>query len=214
MTDRERVEPRVLLFDLGGVLIDWNPRYLYRSLFGDGAEMERFLAEVCDSEWNKGIDAGRPFAEAIRERQAQVPEYAEFIGYWHTRWTDMLKGEIPGTVALLRELKELGRPLCALSNWSAETFPVARERFPFLAWFDRIILSGEVGVAKPDRQIFDLAARHCGLVPARTVFIDDVEANVQAALELGYDALLFTGPDPLRQALVARGLLPAGRSGR
>jgi 2-haloacid dehalogenase len=104
-------ERRAIVFDLGGVLIDWNPRHLYRSLCADEAELERFLAEVCPAEWNRGMDAGRPFAEAIRERQREVPEYAEFIGFWGSRWADMVKGEIPGTVALLRELKDLGLPL-------------------------------------------------------------------------------------------------------
>jgi len=197
---------RAVLFDLGGVLIEWNPRHLYRPLFADAAEMERFLAVVCDAEWNRGIDAGRTFAEAIRERQAEFPEYAEYIGFWHSRWTGMLKGELPGTVAILRELKDLRIPLYALTNWSAETFPAAREQFAFLAWFDRIVVSGEVGLAKPDRAIFDLAVRECGLVPAQTVFIDDVQANVDAALDLGFDALLFTGAEPLRRALALRGL--------
>ena len=211
MMDGTRPGPRAILFDLGGVLIDWNPRHLYRSLFADEAEMERFLAEVVDARWNQAIDAGRPFAEAIRERQAQVPEYSEFIGMWHSRWKDMLNGEIPGTVAILRELKELGRPLYALSNWSAETFPVARERFEFLSWFKRIVVSGEVGLAKPDPAIFELAARQCGLVPGRTVFIDDVQANIEVALGLGYDAVRFTGAGALRQALAERGLLPGAR---
>lgn len=208
MVNAAQPETKAILFDLGGVLIDWNPRHLYRSLFADDAEMERFLSEVVHAEWNKGIDAGRPFAEAIRERQAEVPEYAEFIGMWFSRWKDMLNGEIPGTVAILRELKELDRPLYALSNWSAETFPLARERFGFLTWFKRIVVSGEVGMAKPDRVIFELAARQCALVPERTVFIDDVQANIDMALSLGYDAIRFTGAGALRQALVERGLLP------
>jgi 2-haloacid dehalogenase len=119
----------------------------------------------------------------------------------------MLHGEIPGTVALLRELKRQGLPLYALTNWSAETFPMARERFAFLSWFERIVVSGEVGLAKPDRAIFDLAIRQCGLTPARTVYIDDVQANVDVALGLGFDPILFTGAQGLRAALAERGLL-------
>ena len=207
MADGELREPKAVLFDLGGVLIDWNPRHLYRPLFADEAEMERFLLEVVDPKWNQQIDAGRPFAEAIRERQAEVPEYAEFIGMWFSRWKDMLNGEIPGTVAILRELKDLGRPLYALSNWSAETFPIARERFGFLAWFDRIVVSGEAGVAKPDREIFELAISRCGLVPAETVFIDDAPANIETARALGFDAVLFTGAEALRRALAERRML-------
>jgi 2-haloacid dehalogenase len=213
MTKTDGWGDRAILFDLGGVLIEWDPRYLYRSLFADKAEMERFLTEVVHAEWNRRIDAGRPFAEAIRERQREVPEYAEYIGFWHSRWVDMLKGEIPGTVVVLRELKALGLPLYALSNWSAETFPLARERFAFLTWFTRIVVSGEVGVAKPDRAIFELAIRQCGLVPAETVFIDDVPANIEVARELGFDAILFTGAEALRQDLAARGLLPASPRG-
>ena len=210
---RGRWGNRAVLFDLGGVLIDWDPRYVYRPLFADDAAMERFLARVCHAQWNKGIDAGRPFAEAILERQREVPEFAEYIGFWASRWPEMLKGEIPGTVAILRELKDLGLPLYALSNWSAETFPIARERFGFLAWFDRIIVSGEVGVAKPDREIFQLAISQCGLVPAETVFIDDVPANIEAALDLGFDAVLFTGPEALRRDLAGRRLGGAAPGG-
>jgi 2-haloacid dehalogenase len=208
MADHGRWGRRAILFDLGGVLIDWNPRYLYRDLCADEVELERFLAVVCHGEWNRGIDAGRPFAEAILERQRQVPEYAELIGFWHSRWEDMLKGAIPGTVALLRELKDLGLPLYALSNWSAETFPIARARFGFLDWFDRIVVSGEEGVAKPDREIFQLTIERCGLVPAETIFIDDSQANIEMALKLGFDPIRFTGAEALRQALAARGLVP------
>ena len=198
---------RAVLFDLGGVLIDWNPRYLYRALFPREAELERFLGEVCHAEWNRGIDAGRPFAQAIGERQRQVPEYAEQIGFWHSRWGEMLKGEIPGTVAVLRELKDQGLPLYALTNWSAETFPMARERFGFLAWFRRIVVSGEQWVAKPDRLIFERAITECRLKPAQTVFVDDVPDNVEAARGLGFDAIRFTGAEALRRDLVTRGLL-------
>jgi 2-haloacid dehalogenase len=214
MAGCEPGETRAIVFDLGGVLIDWNPRHLYRSLFHDDARMERFLAEVCHAEWNRGIDAGRPFAEAIRERQSEVPEYTEFIGLWFSRWKDMLGGEIPGTVAILRELRALGLHLYALTNWSAETFPMARERFDFLAWFERIVVSGEVGMAKPDRAIFELATRQCHLVPARTVYLDDVQDNIDMALSLGYDAIRFTGAGALRRALAARGLLGKAPSSR
>jgi 2-haloacid dehalogenase len=204
---RGRWGNRAVLFDLGGVLIDWDPRYVYRPLFADDAAMEHFLAQVCHAQWNKRIDAGRPFAEAILERQREVPEFAEYIGFWFSRWQGMLKGEIPGTVAILRELKDLGLPLYALSNWSAETFPRARERFGFLAWFDCIVVSGEAGVAKPDREIFELAISRCGLAPAETVFIDDVPANIETAQALGFDAVLFTGAEALRRALGERRML-------
>jgi len=208
MMDGTRPGPRAILFDLGGVLIDWNPRHLYRSLFADEAEMERFLAEVVDARWNQAIDAGRPFAEAIRERQAQVPEYSEFIGMWHSRWKDMLNGEIPGTVAILRELKELGRPLYALSNWSAETFPVARERFEFLSWFNRIVVSGEVGLAKPDPAIYRYTLEKLGTTPEETLFLDDKLVNIEAAQALGMTAFQFSNVIQLRQDLLAAGQPP------
>ena len=196
-----------ILFDLGGVLIDWNPRYVYRDLFPDAAAMERFLAEVCDAEWNGSIDAGKPFAVAIRERQLQRPEYAELIGYWQSRWNTMLGDAIPGTVAVLQDLKDRGLKLYSLTNWSAETFPVAREKFAFLSWFLRIVVSGEVGLAKPDPAIFTLALAQCGLVPEATLFIDDGPLNVAAARRLGLDAILFLNPDQLRVELASRGVL-------
>jgi len=196
-----------VLFDLGGVLIDWNPRYLYRSLCAGEAELEHFLAVVCDPAWNAGIDAGRSFAEAIREKQQAFPQYAELIGFWRSRWDEMLNGEVPGTPALLGELKAAGVPLFALTNWSAETFPMAFQRFGFLERFERIVVSGAEGLAKPDPALFRLAIERCALVPEETVFIDDSPANVAAALGLGFDALLFSGAEVLRPALVARGLL-------
>jgi 2-haloacid dehalogenase len=196
-----------LLFDLGGVLVDWDARYFYRKVFDDETAMERFLAEVCDPEWNRSIDAGKPFATAVAERQAQRPEYHELIGFWHSHWTEMLREAIPGTVAILRELKDLGHPLYALTNWSAETFPIAQARFDFLDWFSRIVVSGQVGLAKPDPRIFTLALSSCGLDPARTLFIDDSRPNVEVALALGMEALHFQDPGRLREDLVARGLL-------
>lgn len=200
-------ETRAILFDLGGVLIDWNPRYVYRALFPVEADMEHFLDTVCSSEWNRAIDAGMPFAEAIRQRQQELPAWAELIGLWHTRWADMLGGANAGTVAVLQELKERGLKVCALTNWSAETFPIARERFAFLAWFTRIVVSGEVGLAKPDPAIFKLALTQCGLIAGETVFIDDVALNVETARALGMDAILFQTPDQLRVDLATRGLL-------
>jgi len=198
---------RAVLFDLGGVLIEWDPRYLYRTLFKEKGEMERFLAEVCDPQWNWSIDAGKPFLEAIREKQAQFPEYSEFIGFWYSRWKEMLRGEIPGSVGVLWELKSQGTPLYALTNWSKETFATTRERFGFLDWFARIVVSGEVGMAKPDPRIFQLAIERCALDPQRTVYIDDNRANVDAALGAGLDAFQFTGAEAMRRALVERGIL-------
>jgi 2-haloacid dehalogenase len=201
-------ERPAILFDLGGVLIDWNPRHFYRTVFEDEAAMEHFLATVCTAEWNHAIDAGRPFEEAVRELQAARPDCAEFIGFWQTRWADMLKGPVAGTVEVLRDLKAQGLTLCALTNWSAETFPLAQERYDFLSWFSRIVVSGAVGLAKPDPAIFRLALKECGLVAARTLFIDDVLVNVETARSLGMEAIHFLDPGQLRGDLVKRGLLP------
>ena len=204
---------RAVLFDLGNVFIEWDPRYVYRTLFSDPAEMEHFLKVVCAPDWNWSIDAGKPFMEAIRERQAMFPEYAEFIGFWYSRWREMLHGEIPGSVAVLWDLKAQATPIYALTNWSLETFSATRERFGFLDWFARIVVSGEVKLAKPDPEIFRLTARQCGLVPQETLFVDDLQANIDAALAVGFDALRFTGAEALRAALVERGLLQ-GLGGR
>lgn len=196
-----------LLFDLGGVLIDWNPRHLYRQVYGD-AETEFFLRNVCTPEWNLALDGGRSFAEAIREKQASWPDYREAIEWWWSRWEEMLNGPVPGAVDLLTELKDLGQPLYALTNWSAETFPMARKHYPFLDWFQEIVVSGREGLVKPDPAIYKVAAERCGIPMAGTVFIDDATANVNAAKELGFDAIRFTGTGALRRELVARGYLP------
>ena len=197
-----------ILFDLGGVLIEWDPRRVYRPLFAREADMERFLAEVCSPAWNLTMDAGRPIAEAIRTLQAAHPEQADLIERFGRCWAEMLGGAVPGTVELFRALKARGLKVCALSNWSAETFPIARARFEFLGWFDRIVISGELGLAKPDPAIYREAIRLCDLVPERTLFIDDVPANVAAARAQGMDAILFQGAGPLRAELAARGLVP------
>ena len=196
-----------VVFDLGGVLIDWDPRYLYRKLLADEAAVEEFLATVCTPEWNAEQDRGRPFAEAVAELVERHPAHAAAIAAYHERWTEMLGGEVPGTVAVLAELRAAGVPLYALSNWSAETFRLTRGRFPFLEWFDGLVVSGEERVAKPDRRIFELLLERFGLVPAATVFVDDSPANVTAARDLGIDAVRFRDAGGLRRDLAARGLL-------
>ena len=197
-----------VLFDLGAVLIDWNPRYLYRPLFGsDEAAMERFLAEIVPPEWNHQIDAGKPFSEAVAERIRDHPEYAGLIALWKDDWTKMLREPIAESVAILGELRRRGHRLYALTNWSAETFPLARSTFGFLDWFEDIVVSGEVKLAKPDPRIFALTIERCRLDPARTVFIDDSPRNVEAGSNAGLHGLLFTGPKQLRSDLVRLGLI-------
>jgi 2-haloacid dehalogenase len=197
-----------VLFDLGGVLIDWNPRYLYAPLFGtDSSGMEDFLVRVCAPEWNHSLDEGKPFAEAVVERQRLFPEHAEMIALWKDGWPQMLRDAIPETVALLAALRERGHRLVALTNWSAETFPVARARFEFLQWFEDIVVSGEVRMAKPDPRIFRLAIERNSLDPACTLFVDDSAVNVEAARGVGLHAVHFRGAGALREELVRFGLL-------
>ena len=206
------MRPTALVFDLGGVLVDWDPRYLYRQLFDDPDEMESFLAEVTTAEWNAYQDAGRPLAEAVELLVAEHPQRRELIEAFHGRWPEMLAGEIPGTVDVLADVRAAGVRLIALSNWSAETFPFARERFDFLAWFEGIVISGDVGVNKPDRRIFEHLIEQFGIEPAAALFIDDSSANVDAATALGFQAIQFTDATTLRGELERLGLLPDTRS--
>ena len=200
---------RAVVFDLGGVLIDWDPRYLYRKLFvGRTDEMETFLAEVATKEWNHRQDGGRPWAEAVEELCVEHPDQRELIAAYASRWDEMLGGPIEGTVAVLAELREAGVPLYALSNWSAETFPRAREIYDFLGWFDGYVISGELGITKPDPRIYEHLLTTFALEPGDVFFIDDLVANVEAAQALGIEAAVFRGPEPLRRDLVAAGLLP------
>jgi 2-haloacid dehalogenase len=200
---------------LGGVLIDWNPRYLYRSLFdGDDVAMERFLTEVCSPAWNVRQDAGRPWAEAIHELTARFPEERERIAAYRGRWEEMLGGAIEPTVEILSDLRRRGVRLLALSNWSSDTFAVARPRYPFLEWFEGLLISGDVGLAKPDPAIFHELIDRFGLDPAATVYIDDAAANVAAAAALGMAAVRFEDAASLRAALERMGLLAALAPGR
>jgi 2-haloacid dehalogenase len=198
-----------VLFDLGGVLVDWDPRYLYRKIFADQAAMEHFLATVCTQEWNEEQDAGQPFAEGVRLLTERHPHMAAEIAAYHLRWEEMLNGEIAASVAIVSELRERPLRLFALTNWSAETFPIARRLFPFLAWFDAILISGEECVRKPDRRIFELAATRFGFDPAATLFIDDSPRNIEAAAALGFRTHRFIDPEGLRAVLVVEGALAA-----
>jgi 2-haloacid dehalogenase len=200
----------IAVFDLGGVLIDWNPRYLYRKLFdGDDAAMEHFLANICTSNWNAQQDAGRTLAEACAILKRDHPAHAKFIDAWLERYDEMLAGPIHGTVDLLDELRTRGVPIYALSNWSAETFPAALKRFEFLGWFHGTLLSGNVRLLKPDPRIYRLLFETHAIDPARAVYIDDLAANVDTASALGMHGIRFTDPDALRGELVRVGLIPA-----
>jgi 2-haloacid dehalogenase len=199
-----------VVFDFGGVLIDWNPRHLYRKLFaGDEVAMEHFLATVCTHEWNRGQDAGRTFADGARLLKAQHPDNAELIDAYCARFDEMTPGAIAGSVEILAELKVLGKPLYGLTNFSAETYPPTFGRFEFLRWFHGVLVSGEVGVIKPDPRIFELLLERFSIDPKCAVFIDDVAANVDAARPFGIHAIHFTTPAALRAELAELGLVPA-----
>ena len=200
----------VAIFDLGGVLLDWNPRYLYRKLFdGDEAAMEHFLATVCTTEWNECQDAGRSFAEGTRALLPQHADKIELIEAFGKRFGELIAGPIEGAVEVLAEVKQRGGPLYAITNWSAETFPPQRQRFPFLAWFDGIVVSGLEGVIKPDPRIFRILCERYRVAPESAVFIDDVAANAAAASALGIHGIHFRSAEQLRRELVAVGLLPS-----
>jgi len=196
-----------IVFDLGGVLIDWNPRHLYRKLHSDERAIDEFLVEVDFAGWNAGMDRGRPMADGVRELKQQFPHRAEWIDAWMQRWRESLSGPIPGTVAILEELREAGFPLMALSNWAADTFASVRGDYPFLAHFEHIVLSGEERVIKPDPEIFRRLLKRIGRRAEECLFIDDVAANVAAAQSLGFDVIQFRTPEQLRQELVRRRIL-------
>jgi 2-haloacid dehalogenase len=204
----DRPRPTAVVFDLGGVLIDWNPRYLYRRLFdGDQAAMERFLTDVCPPAWNHEQDRGRPFAEGCAIAAQAHPAERERIEAWFECYDETMAGEVPGTVDVLAELRARGVPLYALSNWSAETFPRAQARFAFLQWFRGIVISGALGMAKPEPAIYHHLLETHGLDAAETLFIDDAPANVAAAEALGIRAIRFTDAEALRADLRTLGLL-------
>lgn len=201
---------QTVIFDLGGVLIDWNPRYLFRKISRDTHKIENFLTEVCNQEWNEKQDAGRSFAQAIEELTARFPEHREWIETYHQRWDEMLAGEISGTVEIFRTLKrQPNLKIFALSNWSAETFPIAQRRFQFLAEFEAVLISGREKLIKPDERFFALLSTRHGIDPSSSIFIDDVEKNILAAKRLGFITHYFHSPAELRAELALRGLLPS-----
>ena len=198
--------PRAVVFDLGGVLIHWDPRLLYRKLLPSEEAVERFLAHVCTPDWNLRFDAGRPLAEGIAEQVERFPHHEPLIRAWQERFAEMLL-PMPGSLALLEELSARGTKLYALSNWAAETFERTRHLFPFLERFDGLVISGQIGLAKPDPRIFvHLLERH-RLEPGALLFVDDRDYNVAAARGVGIDGVVFESAAALRAELVRRGLL-------
>jgi 2-haloacid dehalogenase len=196
-----------VVFDLGGVLIDWDPRYMYRQLFADPADMEEFLASVCTPDWHRAHDLGADITQSCEQLALRYPERRDMIMVWAERGEEMVAGQFDDTVELLSELKASGMPCYALSNMEPDAFEVRLARFGFMQWFDGHVISGLEGVAKPDRRIFEILLRRHGLRPERCVFIDDQPRNVDAARYLGLVALHFSSVPQLRQDLQALGVL-------
>ena len=192
-----------IIFDLGGVLVDWNPEYVYLDVFkGDRKKMKWFFDEVCTFDWNENQDAGYPLAQATEDRIKLFPQYEEWIRVFYGRWEEMLGGPIEGTVKLLKAL--VANPdyrVLALTNWSAETFPVALKKFEFLHWFEGIVVSGTEKTRKPFADIYQITLDRYALNASDSLFIDDNLRNIEAAQALGIQTIHFKNPDQLQEAL-------------
>ena len=196
-----------IVFDLGAVLIEWNPRHLYRKVFSDEAKMEWFLANVCHNDWNLAQDRGRSFDDAVLEATARHPDHAVEIAMYRDRWMEMVPGDIPGSVQILEELNAKGAALYAITNWNGDTFRATRERFKFLSLFRDIVVSGDEKMLKPEPDIFHLLASRNNIKLSESIFIDDSLKNVKGAEALGMQRHHFTTPENLRADLLGRGLL-------
>ncbi len=182
-----------IIFDLGGVLIDWNPEYVYLEVFhGDREKMQWFFDNICTNEWNENQDAGYPMAKATQERIVLFPEYEDLIKLFYGRWVDMLGDEITETVDILDKLiKSKSYKIVALTNWSHETFPIALNRFEFLHWFEGIVVSGEEKTRKPFVDIYNITLERYNINAKNSVFIDDNLINVNTANQLGIHGIHF-----------------------
>jgi len=196
-----------VIFDIGGVLIDWNPRHLYRKLFANEAAMENFLATVCTNEWHLQHDAGRPFAETCAELKKIHPQHGELIDAFGLRQQEMFAGVIPGTVAILDRLAARGVPLYALTNFPAETFGWASKHYAFFRHFRDVAVSGRERVLKPDPEIWRILLARNAIDPKRAVYIDDNPKNAEVSRTLGLHGIHFTTPEMLERELTAIGLL-------
>lgn len=208
MFDRTDVaRPRAALFDVGNVIVDWDPRRLYRKLFATEAEVDAFLRDVCSMDWHTEHDRGRPFAEGERRLIAEHPHHEEAICAWRGRWDEMFAGAIAETEAVMRDLHARGVPLYGLTNMSPEVWPGVQAISDVFALFDDVVVSGAEGLVKPDPAIFRLACARTGLTPGELVFVDDNASNIAAAQALGFPCVHFTDPAALRPAFERFGLL-------
>ena len=199
---------KAIIFDYGNVLLEWNPRLVYRRFFPNDPEgMESFLSEVQFMEWNAQQDKGRPFKEGVAILSEQFPQYAELIRAYHENWADSI-GEIhTGTVEILKKLKQAGYPLYGFSNWSAETFPLVRAKHDFFDIFDDMVISGEVGFAKPEPEIYQILLDKIGRPAQECLFIDDSLPNIQQANKIGFATIHFQSSSQLEKELKHLGLL-------
>lgn len=196
-----------IIFDLGGVLIDWNPRYLYRKIFQTEEEITWFLNNICTSEWNDEQDGGRSFEEATQFLIDKHPDLRIPIEAWYSRWQETISGPVAGTVEILRKIKEnQTHRLYALTNWSGETFPWALQNFEFLHWFEGIVVSGVEKRRKPFPEIYQILFDRYNISVENTLFIDDNHRNIETARQLGLSTVLFTSPDQLKADLKQWGL--------
>ncbi|MBU3822977.1 HAD family phosphatase [Flavobacteriaceae bacterium XHP0103] len=192
-----------IIFDLGGVLIDWNPRYVYRDVFnGDTQKVDWFLENICTHDWNENQDAGYPLVQATQDLVEQFPDYESEIKAFYGRWEEMLGGAINETVQILDKLINSKKyKVVALTNWSHETFPIAQARYDFLQWFEGIIVSGEEKTRKPFEDIYHLTLNRFGINPEKSIFIDDNLRNIEAANALGINGIHFKGAEALKETL-------------
>lgn len=199
---------RAIIFDFGNVLLEWNPRHVYRRYFpNDEAAMERFLQEVNFMDWNLQQDKGRPFAEGVAELSKQFPQYSELIQAYHDNWEHSIGHHIEGTIEIMRRLKRAGYKLYGLSNWSAETFPLAQKKYNFFSLLDDIVISGAVGAVKPEPEIYEILLNRIGKPANECLFIDDAQANIQQAEKMGFATIHFQSPEQLEQELHKHSIL-------
>jgi 2-haloacid dehalogenase len=197
-----------IIFDLGGVLIDWNPMYVFGNYFDSQEKLDHFFAHVCSSDWNEEQDAGKPIKESTEERVKLFPEWEKPIRDYYGRWTEMLGGPIRETVDIFKKLKEQkGLKFYALTNWSAELFPIALERYDFLHWFDGRVVSGEEKMRKPFPEFYKVLLDRYQVPASHALFIDDNLRNVKAAEELGIKSIHFQSPEQLNKELLSLELL-------
>jgi 2-haloacid dehalogenase len=197
-----------IIFDLGGVLIDWNPSYVFDNLIEDEARRKHFFDNICTSEWNEEQDAGRSILEANEVLIAQHPEWKEYIEAYYGRWEEMLGGPIDESVNIFRQLKESGNyRFYALTNWSAELFPIALGRYDFLHWFDGRLVSGEEKMRKPFPEFFQLLLDRFNIKKEEAIFIDDNLRNAEAAQQFGLQTIRYINPAQLKEELQQRGIL-------